>query len=254
MSSNSSKYRFEHEMAPHVDPKWAATFTMELNIRQAAGEEIGAALAEVDSHCAESGESAQEAFGDPIEYASQLELSSQPVKKQHQMGIALPQMFQAAGMLGVLWALLPFARGEAVTLHAGELGLLVLCLATIAALAWQAQLVVRLVGRKPVTAVILGAGILAAMILTAALLRHPVAEVPAGGLLGFGGVILAVATIWGLQSIRGLSTSEGMITSPLEDESTLQRRVGSARRAGYIPVLMMPGYTALLALALWIFA
>ncbi|NLS08858.1 hypothetical protein HGQ17_02345 [Nesterenkonia sp. MY13] len=47
MSSNSSKYRFEHEMAPHVDPKWAATFTMELNIRQAAGEEIGAALAEV---------------------------------------------------------------------------------------------------------------------------------------------------------------------------------------------------------------
>lgn len=93
MSSNSSKYRFEHEMAPHVDPKWAATFTMELNIRQAAGEEIGAALAEVDSHCAESGESAQEAFGDPIEYASQLDLSSQPVKKQRQMGISSGRLY-----------------------------------------------------------------------------------------------------------------------------------------------------------------
>lgn len=250
----SRKYQFEHEMAPHVEPKWAATFTMELNIRQAAGEEIGAALAEVDSHCAESGETAQQAFGDPAEYAAQLDLPSQSTPAQDRMWAVWPQMGQAAGMLAMLWAIGPFGRGEDVTLHAGELGLLALVMVSIAVIAWQAQLVVRMVARRPLLAVLCCAVPVAAMIASAALLRHPVVTLPAGWLVGVGVVVLLLATVWAVLCVRRLNTSEGMIISPLEDESATHRRANSVRKAGYVPALMMPVFATLLALVMLTFA
>lgn len=57
------RYALEQELAPHIEPRWSEDFILELRLRGVAGDHIGAALAEADSHCAESGESAEEAFG-----------------------------------------------------------------------------------------------------------------------------------------------------------------------------------------------
>ena len=42
---------------PHVEQDWAEAFLLELRLRGVGGRRIGAALAEVEAHCAESGES-----------------------------------------------------------------------------------------------------------------------------------------------------------------------------------------------------
>lgn len=57
---------------PHIDKRWRDDFTVAMRMQDASGEQIGDALATVDAHCAESGESAEEAFGDPTDYATTL--------------------------------------------------------------------------------------------------------------------------------------------------------------------------------------
>lgn len=57
---------------PHIDKHWRDNFMVAMRMQDASGERIGDALATVDAHCAESGESAQEGFGDPTHYATTL--------------------------------------------------------------------------------------------------------------------------------------------------------------------------------------
>lgn len=53
-----------------VDDAWREAFVLELRMREVAGTVIGEALAEVEAHCADSGQTPQEAFGDPVRYAA----------------------------------------------------------------------------------------------------------------------------------------------------------------------------------------
>lgn len=53
---------------------WLEELTLELRMREVSGAAIGDALAQVRAHLAESGESAEEAFGTPEQYASELNL------------------------------------------------------------------------------------------------------------------------------------------------------------------------------------
>ncbi len=52
--------------------EWRDTFLLELRMREVPGARIGEALAEIETHCADSGESPDEAFGDPVAYADAL--------------------------------------------------------------------------------------------------------------------------------------------------------------------------------------
>ncbi|MDR1808584.1 MAG: hypothetical protein LBR33_11855 [Propionibacteriaceae bacterium] len=90
----SDKYRLELELAPHVDPEWASAFLIELRLQEVPGDRIGDALAEVEAHVAESGETAAEAFGDPAEYAKSLGLKARPTS--------------GAALLGTMLSLVPF--------------------------------------------------------------------------------------------------------------------------------------------------
>jgi hypothetical protein len=51
-----------------LDP-WRDAFVLELRLRRVTGRRIGDLLAQVDAHCADSGEEVTEAFGDPVAYA-----------------------------------------------------------------------------------------------------------------------------------------------------------------------------------------
>jgi hypothetical protein len=56
---------------PLLDP-WRDTLITELRLREVPGNRIGEVLAEVDAHCADSGQTPTEAFGDPVTYAQSL--------------------------------------------------------------------------------------------------------------------------------------------------------------------------------------
>jgi hypothetical protein len=58
--------------APKADLAWVDRFVMQLTNQQVAPNDISKALADVRSHCADSGQSPQEAFGDPASYATTL--------------------------------------------------------------------------------------------------------------------------------------------------------------------------------------
>lgn len=57
---------------------WVEPFIMELRLANVPGTAIGDALETVHAHCADSGESPHEAFGDPKEYARSLGLAGKP--------------------------------------------------------------------------------------------------------------------------------------------------------------------------------
>src|SRR5262245_36541409 len=52
--------------------EWREAFVLQLRLRDVPGARIGEALAEVETHCADSGHSPLEAFGDPKAYAESL--------------------------------------------------------------------------------------------------------------------------------------------------------------------------------------
>lgn len=53
----------------HLMDAWRDTLTTELRMRLVRGDVIGDALAEVDAYCADSGQTPDQAFGDPVAYA-----------------------------------------------------------------------------------------------------------------------------------------------------------------------------------------
>lgn len=54
------------------DRAWINQFTLQMDIQRAAADDISRAVADVRAHCAERGQSAYEAFGDPRSYATKL--------------------------------------------------------------------------------------------------------------------------------------------------------------------------------------
>ncbi|WP_150462685.1 DUF1129 domain-containing protein [Nesterenkonia ebinurensis] len=248
------KYRFEQELAPHVDPVWAQELTVELRLRGASGETIGEALAEVDSYCADSGESAAEAFGSPAEYAQELELPAPQQQEGSQLMTVVPILGQILGMLPVLWALPALSQGQEVVIRTGQIALLGIVFTAIVLMTWRVLKFVQFVLRRPVVAVLSGVALVGLMVLAVWLLQAPVMELSPVPMLIFGAVMLTVATVWGVLRMRSVSLTEDMVSTPLEDEEAVIRRANSVRWTGYVPILMMPVYTALLALVLWLFA
>lgn len=54
--------------------RWVDKFIVELRMRDVPGSEVGQQVVTVYSHCTDSSETPEDAFGDPVEYARSLEL------------------------------------------------------------------------------------------------------------------------------------------------------------------------------------
>jgi hypothetical protein len=54
----------------HLLDPWRDRFVTDLRLHHVSGSRIGDALAQVDAHCMDSGEEPEQAFGDPVTYAT----------------------------------------------------------------------------------------------------------------------------------------------------------------------------------------
>lgn len=61
-----------HLVHEEGDRAWVSRFLVQLGRQRTAPDEVSKALAQVRSHCADSGQSAQDAFGDPDVYATKI--------------------------------------------------------------------------------------------------------------------------------------------------------------------------------------
>jgi hypothetical protein len=139
------RFAVERRLAPHVDEVWAESFCLELRLLGVEGARIGAALSEVESHCSESGQSAQLAFGTPVEYALSLRL---PVDGDHSpravLRFLIPVSVQVLGMFLLVWSCVEWLRGQQIEVTTGHLVIATAFLLTGTALVRYAVSVLRL--------------------------------------------------------------------------------------------------------------
>ncbi len=93
----------------HLPRGWRDTVAFELRLRGASGATIGDVLAVAEAHCAESGQSPEDAFGAAAEYAAAVPLgdSEHPERTGELVMAALPTVVGLAGMM------LAFATADA---------------------------------------------------------------------------------------------------------------------------------------------
>lgn len=181
-------------IAPAVDPAWSEELVLEARLRDVPGDRIGDALAEIDAHCRDSGEPAHVAFGDPAAYARTL-AETFPTPRPRWWPHLAPLAVEIVGMTTVITAVGEIARGGDVTLTWGLVAMLAVVAAGCGLLVRRADRLLELIVRRPlVAAVTVGAGVTAALVPSALLLRveAPIAHVPAPAALGAGLLLLAV--------------------------------------------------------------
>ena len=184
---------------PHIDRDWRDRFVVEQRLADRTGAQIGDALATVDAHCAESGESAEEAFGDPTAYSRSLvgDAAGEPSRLAPRTAAGI-----ACGLLALL--ILPRAveawiEGEPLSVTGGDLGAAVLVAVLGAVIVWWPTPVLRLVVGRPAVAAAASFAVLILLIVPQALWREPVLETGWLGplVVGLALLVLSVALPWG---------------------------------------------------------
>jgi hypothetical protein len=174
-----------------VVDNWRQTLLMELRMRNIPGARIGEIMAEVDSHCADSGEDPRDAFGDPLTYARSLDVP-RPNRPRQVVRGAVQAFAGLGGIFGLLEGGTALIDGDPAVVSAGYV-----TAAVMAACAMAALLLLRRAAALP--AVVL-AGMLG-VALPATLWRTPVAELPAG-LVTAAGAGLFLAGFWSTMFAR----------------------------------------------------
>lgn len=247
------RFSVERRVAPHVEPEWAEAVLLELRLRGVRGEGIGAALAEVDAHCVDSSLTADEAFGDPVEFARSLDLPTEPpLSPGDLVDTVVPVTVQVLGMLATPWGVGAWVDGERLSLTVGHLAMLALVAGLDLALLWAGEPLVRVAVHRPV-AVVVGAAVLplAGVTTLLAVLDHEVAAVPAPPVALLGAAVVAAVQVYLLHRAR-LRHDQDPVVDPLAGPvppDPLADRVLSALTTWQVPIwtVLMSVTVALLA-------
>jgi hypothetical protein len=230
-----------HDLAPHVESSWSQAFVVELRLRGVGGPRIGAALAEVDSHCADSGQTALEVIGDATTYAQSLDLPEETGTSPRELLPAVaPVAVQVLGFLLALWGVIGRRQGGTVELTTGHLATFALITGGMVAIVLVAQRLLRAVVAHPFLVWFAFMAGIGAIVVASALLQDVVASVPAGPLLGAGLAVAGVGVV--AEVVRSRSGSDhDPVMAPLGPDPD-QGRPGGALAAvarWWAPVTMV---------------
>ncbi len=239
------RYEAERNLAPDLEEAWAEKLIIELRLSGVDGARIGAALAEANSHCAESGQTASEAFGDPVEYARSLNLPKEEKPARGLAGVILPVAVQIAGMNAFLAGLAAWKSDAAVHFTAGNAVVVVLLLGAFALLALRAEPFLRLILAHPFLA---GIGFMTFIVLNVLALvllqEYRIAELEAAPTVAGGTTLLLLGILWQIRISRaGQPGAEDPLISPID--TTPQQ--SSGRLVSFMMSWLVPLYTVVLA-------
>lgn len=188
-------------LAPHVEEPWREAFVVELRLLDVPGARIGDALSEVDTHCADSAESALDAFGDPVLYARSLGLpAGEGVESDIRWG-GVWSGLQLVALFAVPEAVKGLVRGGTTGLTGGILLTVGLMLAVFAVLAVRSGWVVRGVVERPGRWSLALGATLTAVVLPTVLWRTVVVSLPSVAVLVGGLLLLVVGTVMSARSL-----------------------------------------------------
>jgi hypothetical protein len=253
------RYAMQRALAPHVDEEWAQSFVVEQRLLGVEGAHIGAALSEVESHCSESGQSAQIAFGTPVEYARSLQLPVNLENSPQAITRSLvPIMVQVVGMTLLNWSFEAALRGSGLEITAGRLLIAAIWLFGMVAIAWFAEPVLRMVVYHPIVAGVLAwlafFAVTAISVVAFTSLDRAIWRVSAGWGLAAGAAVLTGGVVWAIERHSALVSGGDPITSPFDEASTCasdgaptpKKLSANSRLATLTYTAMIPGGTVVL--------
>lgn len=245
-TASSNRRSYEQELAPHVEKQWAEAFIVELRLQGVSGKNLGAALAEVDSHCADADESARQTFGDPAAYAKSLQLPTDPANSPRATVIRLiPTAVQIIGFMTLIRASPSYVSGDPVAITAGDVGMFAILVGAVVVFAWQIRPLTNLVLRRPVVATAGLMAVMLVMLLPLVLWQNPIAEFAVLSAVSFGVVFLLVGTVWEVVRVRA-EAAEEQISRPLDSSEELERRRRFELRMNYLRIFIFPVIAAVL--------
>ncbi|MFF3063009.1 hypothetical protein ACFVQ3_00485 [Oerskovia sp. NPDC057915] len=245
----AARYEIERRLAPHVDERWTEAFVLELRLLDVPGSALGAALAEVESHCAESGEPAADAFGDPVAYARSLDLPVEPDGRWEVVTVLGPTTAQFLGLLvlgaGGSAVVLAERAGEmapSVDVTAGMLASIAVFVAAILLFYRFSSTVLRRVLERPVVSTLALTGCMTVLVVLPVVLDAALATLPAWPVAVCGAVVLAAGTVWSAVQVRK-GTLDDPIVAPLpgepQDGPDRSSRLLSATVTWVVPVFAL---------------
>jgi hypothetical protein len=201
-----------------TDKKWFDALVLELRIRQVYGKAIGDTVASARELLADTGQSAEEAFGPARDYAASLDLPHAP---QHEwMRAALwPAMMGLLAFLLFTQAAAAWAENEPLLFSPGQLALLAAPAVAVALLPLYLAVIVRSVWATAALVVFCGlTGFLASLVSPSTAADAWLILDPMPWLVGCGAVMV-VLSIWNtVRSARPGSGDE--IVDPLGEAPT----------------------------------
>ncbi|MCM3661568.1 hypothetical protein M3148_11295 [Georgenia satyanarayanai] len=250
MSSTPSSAAAEVWQRPFVraHQHWCDDFVLELRMRDVPGPVIGDRLAEVEAHCVDSGDSPEETFGNPTEYARRLDQDRSPELVAGVWRVAIIAAVQVVALLVGTSAASAWARGEALSYNAVQLGAVVLLGAVLLALP---------VLLRPLVARPWAVGVPLALLTTTAGVGAAVAgrlDLPALVTLPPAAVAVAlfvVVVVLAVLEHRELTSDDDTVTSPLPpaDAPAAPRR---GRFAALMPPVLVPLAYVVFAALPWV--
>ncbi|MCM3332151.1 MAG: hypothetical protein L0H00_03415 [Micrococcales bacterium] len=216
MSTAPDSLADEHEVwqRPFVrmHRRWCDDFILELRLRDVPGARIGDHLAEVESHCIETGTDPEEAFGDAREYAREVGAAEQPTRDGGALRVTLISLTALVVFLTGNDATSRWARDEALSFNLVELVILGLLVAGVATLPFVLGPLLR--RTWPGIAFFAGLFLLGALRALAGLMPlEPVVDgIPAAPVSV--GALLVLCVLSALE-MRELSGDDDRVTSPL---------------------------------------
>lgn len=246
------RYTLERAVAPHLAEEWAEAVLLELRLLGIDGTRIGAALAEVDSHCVQSGQRAEDAFGDPVAYARSLELpATDDTSPRALLSATLPIVTQVIGMILLLWSFTDWREGRPLEITTGHLVVTAILLVQMAAVVRWPDPALRTIVRRPVLAwICLMAGI-AAVAGVYALLTAVVWRLPAVAAIVTGAVVLVAGVVADLVRHRPTHRADDPVVAPLAPAARTASGQALARALGRLVTWQVPVATAALLATSW---
>lgn len=228
-----------------VSRRWADELTLELRARDVPGKEIGDALAHVESFCADSGQSAEEAFGAPREYASGLwpeRPADAPTGWRPGVGQVTVLVLQVASF-GLLTQGVPaLVRGEEVAVTADAFVIALVAVALLTLLLHRLDDVLRWVMRAGILRVT-GAAMVPTVLMAGAglgvrwLAPDTLWLVPAGPAVAVPVVLLLAPAVHA--TVRPTADGVDPLVGPFDDEERVER---SATRLDRLVAWVVPAF------------
>lgn len=233
---------------------WCGDFVLELRLRDVPGPVIGERLGEVEGHCAETGETPVEAFGDPTSYAARIAEDGSPERVSGVWTVTVVAAAQVLAMLVGTSAVSAWVRGEALTYNAVQ----IICLGSVLLLLMLMPLLLRPLLRRPwtfglpLTAVVflgVGGAALSGRSDLPAVVRLPAPAVAVG-------LFVAVLVLAWVEYRELARDDDGdLVTSPLPPapeppDATSRRRLWTT----LLPACLIPAIYLVLATSNWLIA